>query len=332
MKVIGARWTQNRSGAGKRRRKTELGAKEKRRLMQLVCCLALFLTAFIGRGAFPERTAEAGAELLSVIRSSVDFENAFSRLGQALEHKEPLAEAVGDFCVSVFGVGKVEDTGVADGLDSVLQGEFTFLETGPTGRQAICRRLWLEEDVFPAEEAEEPPAPVEDQPEPVEEPETLPPVGTVIETAADTGQALPEGVNLDHLSLGDLQSVTPVMGTVTSGFGFRDHPVDGGVNFHHGIDIAANKGTDILAFADGVVEYVGESNVYGLYMQLDHSNGIKSFYAHCSSLDVHKGDTVAMGQVIGTVGDTGNATGSHLHFQISLDGTVLNPTYYIAPE
>ena len=321
MKISGER--RIHGGMRKRRRKTELGTKEKRRLFQLACCLVLFFAVFAGRGAFPEQTAEAGKELLTAIQSSVDFKSAFDRLGRALEGREPLTDAVGDFCVTVFGVKEEPKGAAAEGFASVFEEELEFLETVPTSRQMICRRLRLPEDAL--QEREEEPPPVL----PPASETAVPTVGEVIETVSYTGQELPERTTMDHLSLGTVRTVTPVLGTVTSGFGYRDHPVDGENKFHYGIDIAADKGSDIQAFADGTVEFIGDSTSYGLYIQLEHPDGIKSFYAHCDSLAVSKGDCVTAGQKIGEVGNSGNATGTHLHFQLSLNGMSLNPIYYI---
>ena len=134
---------------------------------------------------------------------------------------------------------------------------------------------------------------------------------------------------MEYVSLGLTDTVTPVMGSVTSVYGYRDHPVSGEYLFHAGVDLAAETGTPILAFASGVVDYIGESDAYGLYVQLDHGNGVTSFYCHCSALYVQKGETVTKGQTIAAVGETGNATGPHLHLEMKRDGVRLNPIYYI---
>ncbi len=321
MKVIGVRWGRTRGkGSAGRRRKAELGAKEARRLMQLAACLALFLAVFIGRGVFPNQTAAAGEELLSAIRQSIDFKGAFLHLGEALNGEKPIGDAVSDFCVAVFGFGEVEEKQTLEGVESLLDMECAFLEQSPTGKEMAARRLWLPVREESGQEEKKEPEKVED---------TILPVGAVVETISYEGEPLPEDTTMDHLSLGDLNYVTPVFGTVTSEFGYREHPVYEETKFHHGVDIAADKGTEIQAFADGTVEFVGESTTYGLYVQLSHASGIKTFYAHCGDISVNKGDAVTAGQTIATVGDTGNATGAHLHFQLSLDGTELNPTYYI---
>ena len=88
-------------------------------------------------------------------------------------------------------------------------------------------------------------------------------------------------------------------------------------------------GEPISAFAAGTVEYTGENDSYGLYLQVDHGNGIKSFYAHCSELLVSKGQTVAMGDTVALVGTTGVSTGPHLHLELKYEKTHLNPSYYV---
>ena len=77
------------------------------------------------------------------------------------------------------------------------------------------------------------------------------------------------------------------------------------------------------------MDYIGESPIYGLYTQIDHGNGVTTFYAHCGKLLVQQGQSVKMGDVIAESGETGNATGPHLHFEIKKDGVLLNPLYYI---
>lgn len=105
--------------------------------------------------------------------------------------------------------------------------------------------------------------------------------------------------------------------------------MDGDYSFHNAVDIGVSKGTDILAYADGTVRYIGEDDVFGLYLKIDHANGVSTFYAHCDKLLVSKGDVVTCGQVIAKSGETGNATGPHLHFSIEKDGIRLNPAYYL---
>lgn len=125
------------------------------------------------------------------------------------------------------------------------------------------------------------------------------------------------------------ETVTPVMGVLTSGFGYREHPMDGEWKEHQGVDLAAEEGTPILAYAAGTVDYIGESEEYGLYLQLKHDDGVTTFYAHCKDISVAAGQSVAAGETIGTVGETGKATGPHLHFEMKRDGSRVDPAEYI---
>ena len=134
---------------------------------------------------------------------------------------------------------------------------------------------------------------------------------------------------MDHISLGGLATVTPVLGPLWSQYGYRAHPIDGERKFHNGVDIGAEEGTSVAAFAGGTVEYTGENSIYGNYLQLDHGHGIKSFYAHCSQVIVRTGQQVSAGEPIAYVGSTGSATGPHLHLELKCGGIHIDPGYYI---
>ena len=131
---------------------------------------------------------------------------------------------------------------------------------------------------------------------------------------------------------GTLQWPLPVAGTITSQFGHRVDPITGEVSSHTGTDIACAEGTPILAAADGVVTVAnGLDNwggSYGYYIQIDHGGGLETLYAHCSSICVTTGQQVQAGQVIGYVGHTGRATGSHLHLEVKIDGNRADAMQY----
>lgn len=139
---------------------------------------------------------------------------------------------------------------------------------------------------------------------------------------------LPENVSYDPAKL-EFDCTSPVSGISSSGFGYREHPILGGVRFHYGTDFAAASGEEIHAFASGVVIQAGLSDSYGNYIILSHPNGFQTLYAHCSSLLAASGDKVSLGDVIALVGDTGQATGPHLHFELTENGVYLNPEYYV---
>ncbi len=128
---------------------------------------------------------------------------------------------------------------------------------------------------------------------------------------------------------GTLQWPLPVAGTITSQFGHRVDPITGEVSSHTGTDIACAEGTPILAAADGIVTVANGldswGGSYGYYIQIDHGGGLETLYAHCSSICITNGQQVQAGQVIGYVGHTGRATGSHLHFEVRANGNRVNP-------
>lgn len=128
--------------------------------------------------------------------------------------------------------------------------------------------------------------------------------------------------------LGLQKTVAPVEGVLSSAFGLRIHPIDGVERQHNGIDVAAEVGTQVVSFADGVVKYIGESEELGKYICVSHNDQVSTLYAHCSELCATSGDVVQAGQVVAKVGDTGKSTGPHLHFALEKDGTSIDPLPY----
>lgn len=118
-------------------------------------------------------------------------------------------------------------------------------------------------------------------------------------------------------------------GNLSSDFGWRTHPISGKRSFHDGIDIANKVGTSINAYADGTVTKTGWTDSYGNYIIIDHGGGLETYYIHLSGFDVSSGDSVTTGQLIGRMGKTGSATGSHLQFEVRVNGTPQNPWDYL---
>ena len=124
--------------------------------------------------------------------------------------------------------------------------------------------------------------------------------------------------------------IYPTLGKITSYYGMR---VLGGVSKnHYGLDIANRLGTDISAADSGIVSYAGENGSYGLCIIIDHQNGYSTCYGHLSKISVEVGQRVARGDIIAKMGDTGNATGSHLHFEIRKNGDKVDPLLYLPEE
>ena len=121
----------------------------------------------------------------------------------------------------------------------------------------------------------------------------------------------------------------PTKGWVTSGFGRRLSPFNGRRKVHHGYDIAARTGTPVLATANGVVSRVVSLSDYGKMVVLDHGYGYQTYYAHNSKILVKVGQRIQRGKKIAAVGNTGRSTGSHLHYEVRLNGVPVNPKRYL---
>lgn len=313
----------------RKERQVTLGVRERRRLIQLGLCVVLFLGVFVGKGLFPEKMIRFQQRALEVLQSDTDFEAVFAGLGRSISEGAPVVDTLEGLWVEVFGGADVD---IDDpGQLALFQTQVGLLagaeESTMAGRFGIPLPAAEESQQTPEADTAE----VEPEAEPEPEVEAEP---AVIVMPYD-GPALPDNATMDQYNLDILgvgATATPALGWVSSPFGWREHPVDGGEKFHNGVDLAVNTGTAVGAFADGVVDYIGDSPVYGLYLQIKHAGGLTSFYAHCSELCVQQGQTVTAGETVALSGDTGNSTGPHLHFEMKLDGTLLNPLYYIETE
>ena len=127
------------------------------------------------------------------------------------------------------------------------------------------------------------------------------------------------------VSLG-ISLTRPVSGIISSRFGVRSSIRS---SAHTGLDIATSTGTPVLAAASGTVTFSGRKGSYGNLLVITHSNGVQTYYGHCSKLYVSAGTTVTQGQTVAAVGSTGNSTGPHLHFEIRVNGVAYNPQNYL---
>lgn len=120
-------------------------------------------------------------------------------------------------------------------------------------------------------------------------------------------------------------SIWPIHGWLSAGYGMRADPFTGERDFHPGLDISADKGTPIVATADGKVEIAAPSGDYGNLVVVNHGHGLVTRYGHLSKFAVWQGRTVKRGDVLGYVGATGRATGPHLHYEVLAYGKLMNP-------
>ena len=124
-------------------------------------------------------------------------------------------------------------------------------------------------------------------------------------------------------------SIKPVNSRITDSYGYRKNPfTNRGSEFHRGIDFAGDIGTPIKATGDGVVIFAGWQSGYGNVLIISHGYGITSLYGHNSKLLVKKGDKVKKSQIISKMGSTGRSTGSHLHYEVRVNGKIVNPSNY----
>ena len=319
-------------------RERRQSSQERVRLQQLMVCLALFLAIFLWKDVFPQKLERVRDDLLTLITTDLDFRKALAGLGGSLAEGDTVLSELGAFCAEVFGSDVPEEPVKSIPItlpaptEDMRDGELRFLSrrmdvTACTAHYADLERYGLA--AMPLAEA----SPMETdsftEPAAPEEPPAIPAAGTVILASDYSGDALPDNYTMDQLSLGGLETVTPVIGRLNSEYGYRDHPINGRWLFHGGVDIAGNLGDPIAAFAAGTVEYTGQNDSYGLYLQLDHGNGVKSFYAHCSRIVVSKGQTVALGEKVAEIGATGDSTGPHLHLELKYGKIRMNPAYYV---
>jgi murein DD-endopeptidase MepM/ murein hydrolase activator NlpD len=136
-------------------------------------------------------------------------------------------------------------------------------------------------------------------------------------------------VPLDWVNLAGAPSLWPIMGPITSSFGERQDPFNGEGAFHSGVDISGAFGEMVRATADGTVEIASMASGYGREIVINHGNGLQTLYGHLSGFAVTSGQQVSRGQVIGYVGMSGRSTGPHLHYEVRIHNTPVNPYRYL---
>ena len=138
-----------------------------------------------------------------------------------------------------------------------------------------------------------------------------------------------EASTRDWLRLAAAPTLWPVQGRITGSFGERIDPFSGEGAFHRGVDISSEIGTRIIAPADGVVTFSDLMHGYGRAVMIDHGNGISTLYGHMSAFAVSPGQLVHRGDTVGYVGSSGRSTGPHLHYEVRIFNTPVNPHKYL---
>jgi murein DD-endopeptidase MepM/ murein hydrolase activator NlpD len=152
--------------------------------------------------------------------------------------------------------------------------------------------------------------------------------------ASRTSAAAPQSMVLIDRVLSETEHEVPDLGVLTtepvertesSGYGWREDPINKHAKFHHGTDYRGKRGTPVLAAGIGTVIFAGHRGGYGRVVFIDHGNGIITRYAHLNRIDVKVGDTMTAGMQLGQLGSSGRTTGAHLHFEVRLDGRSVDP-------
>jgi len=305
------RKTAKKVGAGRSasRKNEPLQPKERRQLVQMVICGGFFVLLVAVKLLMPEQMAEINMTLSGALEKNIDVKAVFSAVGSTFAGEKAVEETVEDVYQAVFrGEEQAEKLETAHVL---LPEDGTALEMLQREQSVFA------ENLAGVDSGAEKPVRVEG-------------------VSADSlvyvlysEQNLPGRVSMEQAIL-DFAYCAPVSGVVSSGFGYREPNTASAGRFHYGVDLAAEKGSEICSFADGTVTVVGESSSYGKYCVVDHGRGYSTLYAHCSSIAISSGTAVKKGQKIAAVGETGMATGPHLHFELQRDGVYLNPVYYVA--
>lgn len=140
---------------------------------------------------------------------------------------------------------------------------------------------------------------------------------------------LHDATTRDWLRLAAAPTLWPVQGRITGSFGERIDPFNGEGAFHRGVDISSDIGSRVIAPADGLVEFSDQMNGYGRTVVIDHGNGISTLYGHLSGFTVSPGQLIHRGDTLGYVGQTGRSTGPHLHYEVRILNTPVNPHKYL---
>ena len=297
--------------------------------VKILIAAAIFLAATCIKFTLPTAANVLREELHSVMERDTDLRAVMTTIGEKLSSED---------LVSAFGRMHSEQTGTPVETQTLIPGntakrklyrpvslkQLREYRTEGLGKVPIAETIVIRTEEN-TETVEQNPA--------MQQPEQVQLIPTAVEQFLDaqsvfSDHALPDGVSyaMPGLKIG---YSSPVLGTTSSGFGYRVHPISGEVKFHYGTDFAAWTGTDIRSFAEGYVSVAGEDSGYGNYLILTHGDGCETLYAHCSELLVTTGEAVSAGQVIARVGETGQVTGPHLHFELKQDGVYLNPEYYV---
>ena len=286
-----------RTGRYKVRR--QAASVENRWAMRLLVCALVFGLILLCKTRFPTEVEAFAQGISRFVGRNADFTEAFASVGRAVSGEDDVGQSLLDAFRAVFGPSEIRTEKTGEHVDDLMLSD-------PEAQAVNLSAVVGSTSEKVTENAEE----------------------FLDLSGGYAMQSLPENASLEQRNLG-FPCTSPINGVLTSAFGWREHPTQGGTKFHYGVDLAAETGCEIVAFADGEVFAVGQSSTLGKYIILVHAGGYRTLYAHCSEILVRNG-SVVMGEVIACVGESGSVTGAHLHFELQDGALYLNPIYYIA--
>ena len=334
---------------GGRSRGSSASSREGRAVVRLAVCGAIFVLLVAIKLLFPQTVSRLAQTAGDLIGRDADFKEAFAAMGRAVSGEESVGDSLQDAYTAVFNPGSEDDAvlanadaQVAEFLDPAAKlMRFTTIDlpkqqeseeissdaAALTAAGSSAETSETQQEQQEPQQQQETPQEISQETAVQEEQTETMETATAAVSQVYTMPALPENASLEQRNLG-FAHVSPIVAPLTSPFGWREHPVTGGTRFHYGVDLGAATGTDICAFADGVIYATGDSSSLGYYIMIQHQDGYMTLYAHCSKITVTSG-AVTMGQKIAEVGETGVATGPHLHFELHDGDLYLNPIYYV---
>jgi murein DD-endopeptidase MepM/ murein hydrolase activator NlpD len=272
----------------------------------LVACAAVTLPVLVGVGsAWKARTDVAG---LYASHQALEIENASYRSA---------TEALAGQITTLQSA--IADLGAKSALDPSLAGAIDKLP-------ALVKSQAMGGSSVPAREAAKPDSVYARTLSALSSPDdTFGLLRTLLEGLESRLHVVRANVDKRNALADATPSIWPAHGWLSSTMGFRTDPMNGGRDYHSGLDIAGDRGQPVYATAAGTVTQAGYQGAYGNLIVLDHGFGLQTRYGHLSGFSVKKGERVKRGDVIGRLGATGRATGTHLHYEVLANGKLLNP-------
>lgn len=311
-------------------------------LFRLLLCVFIFTVAAVCKNVLPDGYRQA---LVVGLDSGLTFRDVLEVFGESVSSQEVFSRLWSDGVLKVFGLadGEQEVSGEITGETSAAPQETAEEPSVSVGLDIseeltipVTMRSGISFDVgelpgyaaIPESPDISADAPASEEAETQDEPRQ-PVVSEAYQVPDnDAGLPIPDVVSTEATAI-SFDYVTPVYGTLTSDFGYREHPIDGEYKFHYGVDLAVPMRTEVACFTDGKVIFTGWGDINGNYIKVEHEDGFVTLYAHLDEILVKTGEHVEKGETIAMSGETGEVSGPHLHFQIYHNDKLVDPEPFL---